>query len=61
MLSVDEEPVSDAAVKSGTVGVAGAMASTVMVSETDRPDVFPAGSVAATENTWVPLDNVGLV
>lgn len=52
MLSVLDTPVSDAAVRSGTDGVAGAVVSIVMLDEVD--EVLPATSVTAALSVWLP-------
>ena len=45
MLSVDDDPVSSAASRSGVEGVVGAVASIVIERLLDADDTFPAASV----------------
>ena len=55
MLSVDELPLSLAAVKSGVPGAAGGVVSIVIVNAADVAPVLPATSVARAEKLWAPV------
>ncbi len=55
LLSVDEVPVSEAAIRSGAdVGADGAAVSIVTVRIPDADDALPAASVAITVMLWTP-------
>lgn len=60
MSSVDDEPVSDAAMRSG-VNDCGPVASIVIGSALDAREVFPAGSVRVAVTFHVPSVKVGNV
>ena len=60
MLSVVEEPLSLAAVRSGAPGTAGGVVSIVIVSADEVAPVLPATSVARAEMLWAPAVKVVL-
>src|SRR5260370_26175709 len=60
MLSVFDEPVSVAAVRSGADGAA-AVVSIVTTRPAEAALVLPAISVCLAVSVWLPLDNVVLV
>ena len=57
-LSVSDEPVSDAAARSGAVGADGGL-EIVRASDDEELDVFPAGSVSEPETVQEPGVSVG--
>ena len=60
MSSVEDEPESDAARRSG-VKDCGPVASMVIGMELEAREVFPAGSVSVEETSHVPSVSVGSV
>lgn len=59
-LSVDEEPESELASKSGTLGTVGAAVSIVTVSDGEATEMLPTASVALVVSTWLPAPKVGV-
>jgi hypothetical protein len=60
-LSVEDEPLSDAALKSGAEGAVGAVASMVILKPVEAEETLPAPSVALAVRVWVPALKVLLV
>ena len=60
MLSVFDEPLSEAAVRSGALGAAAAV-SIVTLSDADAALTLPARSVCFAVKVWKPCDNAELV
>ncbi len=59
MLSVDDDPRSEAATRSGADGAVGATVSVVMDNEPLVVDVFPAASVSVADTDHVPSVSAG--
>lgn len=59
-LSVDEEPESELASRSGTLGTVGAAVSMVTVSDGETTEMLPTASVAFVVRTWLPVAKVGV-
>ena len=60
MLSVEDTPVSDAAVRSSAAGAVGDVVSMVIVSADDGDEVFEP-TVAVTVMAWAPVASTGVV
>jgi hypothetical protein len=58
--SVEEEPESELASKSGTLETVGADVSIVMVSDGEEAETLPTASVALVVSTWLPAAKVGV-
>jgi len=58
LLSVDEEPVSELAIKSGVDGAVGAVVSMVMLSDADATEVLPLESACVAVIVHVPSARV---
>jgi hypothetical protein len=59
LLSVSDEPVSDAANRSTPEGADGAVVSIVIGNDPVAGPIFPIASVTEADNVHVPSDNVG--
>lgn len=59
MLSVDEEPRSDAVTRSGATGVVGAVVSITVDSGVLAAETFPAASVSVAVTDQVPSVSAG--